>query len=246
MNEPEPHFEDDSLKAAIQRALGSEQASEALRQRVAASLRPTPRTVWRLPLVWTAAAAVLVVGLGLAYVILMRSSDRPAPAWLANAMVEAHDRCAALPDHHLLKNADGSTNQDDLAAIRKKMSADLAHPVAAEMLGDGWTFKGAGICTVSKVPAAHLLFARGDQTISIISVSAGAFYADTSSGGASYAQVANGHPISGFVSGNAIHCLIGSSKSGDLTLKEVTKLRERLRKTVSLAGTHAMGMCSVH
>jgi len=104
--------------------------------------------------------------------------------------------------------------------------------LVAELGGD-WQFQGATVSKISGVPAAHLLFKRGDETISIFSVSAGAFYMDNTRGdGTTYAQMDKGHPISGFVQGGAIHCLVGSSKSGNISLKEVTALRDKIRGQV--------------
>ena len=243
MQQSNEQFDDPALKQAIRRAMSATEPSgapPALRNRIEAMLRQEQAlqdarlSHWRRPMMsMLAAAAVLAIGLGVAYYLLGR--DEKAPQFFADAMVVAHDRCAGMTDHHLLQ---GIASDADLATIRQALHSKVGHPVLVTELGDGWKFAGAGVCEISNVPAAHMLFTRGDETVSIFSVSAGAFYMNSDSSGSSegktYAQIDQNHEISGFVQGGAIHCLVGYSKSGKLSLSEITKLRERIRNQVAM------------
>jgi hypothetical protein len=231
--------EDAVLKTALRRALGKPSAPPELRSRIEAMLaaehrkEQTKRALWRRPaFALISAAAVLLIGLGIAYQLINQGNE--VPEYFAQAMVQAHEQDAALADHHRLP---GVPADAPLSTVRAELRKHIGLPVLVAELGEGWKYEGASLTTVSGVPAAELFFTRGDASISIFSVSAAAAYINTSTSGdgTTYAQMENGHPISGFVQGGAIHCLVGSSKSGKLTLKEVTKLRDKLRGEVATA-----------
>jgi hypothetical protein len=250
MEARESQFDDPALKEALKRAFGHETAPAILRQRVTAAWAAEQRasalrarSAWHNPLSKLAVAAVLLIGFGVAYFILFRSTSVPIPSYFASSMLSAHDQCAGLGDHHLLQGVAG----DDLAAVRQKLRQELGHPVLASSPGPDWTFAGAGICKVGDTPAAHLLYKRGDDTISIISINARAFSYSTQDG-MTYEDTVNDHPISGFVKGGAVHCLIGSSKAGKLTLRELNGLRKKLKGSVSMGEPFGRvgGTCGLH
>ncbi|HEY7090313.1 MAG TPA: hypothetical protein VH518_19610, partial [Tepidisphaeraceae bacterium] len=219
MEQYESQFEDPELKAALQRALGGESASSALRARVAAAIEAEQqkalriRPAWVRPLAGLAAAAVLLIGFVFAYSLLF-SRDHTVPQWFAMAMVKTHDGSA-----HPSADLAG----DDFSAIGTKLRSQLGYPILSAPLGNDWKFQGAELTDVGSTKAAHLVFTRGDQTVSIFSgIPVGVLYSKEATEGMSYAQMENGHPVSGFVHAGAIHCLVGSSRDGSLDLKTLT------------------------
>src|SRR4051812_25654599 len=98
--------DDPAMRMALRRALGSETAPPALRSRVEAMLeverrkeQTRARALWRRPAFsMVAAAAVVLVGLGIAFLLVNRPSE--IPQYFADAMVTTHQQCSALGDHH--------------------------------------------------------------------------------------------------------------------------------------------------
>jgi hypothetical protein len=168
----------------------------------------------------------VVIGLGIAYVMLGRSEEK-VPQWFALEMVKTHDQCAALADHHLVADAATDANPAELGTLLEQR---IGHHVPMLMLKDGWKFTGGGVCTVGSVPAAHLLFTRGNDAVSIFSISSNVLYPGSDSAGKrNYAQTEQGHQIAGFISGGAVHCVVTSSTTNDLSLRDAIRMREELR-----------------
>lgn len=243
MEHDKPQFDDPALQSAVKRALGNETAPRQLRERVERALageRARPVRLLR-PLAGVAAAAVLFIGFSVAYHMLWASREKPVAQWFAAAMVVSHDQCSALPDHHLI--APDAPN--DLGAVRERLKSQLNHALLVTSLGDGWTFAGAGVCNIGSAPAAHMLFKRGDQTISIFSIPvANLAYSESVPDGTSYSQIEQSHPVSGFIQNGAVHCLVGSS---GLSLREITRLREAVRGQVSWRPDFASAAhCALH
>lgn len=220
-----PQFEDPALKAAIRDAMSREQAPRELRDRIAESLRADSRPISRRIIVLGMAACILL-GIGLSVLILWPANEKPAPNWFADAMIATHDQCKSLADHHRVKDVVDT----DQAALQTKYREMLGHPALIAMLDDGWQFKGAGVCEIAKVPAAHLFFTRGDETISVFSVTSRLLYQSSSTRDATYAQTQNGYQIAGFTAAGAVHCLVAHSPRGNLTLRQIIRLRDRLKK----------------
>jgi hypothetical protein len=237
MNESESeHFDDPQLKAALRRALPRERASVALQSRIEQSLADLSGASLRSGSSrrMLAAAAVLVIGIGLSVLFAVGSKEQPAPQWFADSMVATHDQSVALPGHRLPDDI-GST---DPATIQQKLVEKVGHPVMVAMPGDGWQFASAGVSEVSRIPAAHLIFTRGDQTLSIFSVPAGALYQNGSDGNLTYSQIDRNHEIAGFMYKNAVHCLVAYDKSGKLTLADTIKLRDQLRDQLGMTAAN--------
>jgi hypothetical protein len=258
-------FEDPELKSAVRRAWGSEHAPADLRNRVlnalaADSVRdpnaaavaesntlPDTRTraFWRRPAFgWAAAAAaVVLVGMGLAVSGRLGSTSAPVvasapvvpsiPTRLAAAMVRTHDSCLRLhaDDHHLFHAAP----KDDFGKIARAMSARLDHPVIAATVGDGWDFRGAAICPVVGLKSGHLVFARDDAAISVFSLPASAALANCPDHQNCEAAV-NGHPMAGFVENGGFYCVV-ATPGGKLVVdaQHVKTLRDQLHGQVLAA-----------
>ncbi|HVT89278.1 MAG TPA: hypothetical protein VHD56_10530 [Tepidisphaeraceae bacterium] len=229
MSEQSGQFEDPALKAAIYSALSREVAPAQLRRRISELMdaQMSPRPLWRHrnASLYAIAATLLIVGLGVGLTLTLQSREDQIPSHLANAMVEVHDKCKAAGDHHLLAGVSDS----DVVGMRKQLRELLGHPALVAMLGRDWKFKGAGICEVEGHPTAHLLFARGDETVSIFSVSEKLLFNDLPKDGSTFSQTVGNHELAGFVYGGAVHFLVGDMTSRKLTLGEMINLREALR-----------------
>jgi hypothetical protein len=137
---------------------------------------------------------------------------------------------------------------NDLPAARAKLRKELGHSVLVIDPGDGWTFQGASLADVGGTRAARFIFTRGDATISVYSLSTGALgYRYKAREAMTYAQTEGRYHISGFVRDGAVHCVVGSSDSGSLTLRQVTAVRNLIRKaaeTMSMGIYYEPGGCS--
>jgi hypothetical protein len=258
MSEPLHEFEDPALKQAVRRAFAGEgeAAPAALRQRVEAifaagavagtklgpaqeePLRRPDRSWWARQLTPKNAVAAAIALLAIAFMFWELRSEfittsppshyarTTFPDSFAVAMVAAHENCAKLPDHHLIPGKDP-------ASVKAPLAAAAGMTVAATDLGDGWQFEGAGLCNVGGVKAAHLLFARGKDTISMISMPAPASLASFNG---TYTEVVQDHPMSGVVSGGAVYCLIASAPDHAVTSHDLELLLERVKVQVGQHG----------
>jgi hypothetical protein len=236
----------DDLKARVMALTGQnpeeQPADEASAPVVIASIRPS---VWRHPWIryGLAAAAMVVVGFGLA----SRLDNRPrgsgvgTPVTMATALsapiakglVDSHDRCSTFPNH------DGypELSPNNFEAIRRRLQDRLGFPVIAgpieEALGrGGWRFRGAAICNVGDVQAAHLVFVRNGQAISVFSLPRSCCH---SPGSESHeCEDPNpDHPTALFVWSDGLHCVVGSSEDRSLSVDEVRAVLEQLRPTIA-------------
>ena len=253
-------FEDPALRAAVRKALGNEAAPAGLRRRVAALMaaeglaapagwgeaqqapvgRAQPSSRWaELRNTRTLAiAAVTFIAVGFAVLQIVTFFDWPGsssspfaiqpasfPVSFATAIVSTHDHCAKLADHHFVPG-------DDPGALKDQLSKAEGIAVSAIHPGDGWQFKGAGLCTVEQTKAAHLLFVRGPESLSIFSLPA-----PSSCHESAYSEVVSKHPVIGFTSEGVLYCVIGSATQGELTLTELEPVVSKVRASVgALAG----------
>lgn len=220
MNQDLPQFEDPALKQAIGRAFPKERASEALRGRVDDLLRggvPTrQRAFWARPSVWAMAASLMIV-ISLAVWFFQRDSSPPIGQETLVALVQRHDQCCASPTHY-----DRRFSQASFAAMGKAMSSQLHAPVlAADLRRDGWTFTGPAICRVGKQSAAHLIFRRGAQEISVFSLPK-----QQLANGGMWSTQLDGHLLAGFEKSGTIYCMVGRCPHGQLQTKDLRHLLE--------------------
>lgn len=178
---------------------------------------------------WSAIAASLVFLFLAIEVKVLFFPSQPAPGahvastsfpmTIAVSMVKAHDNCAKLSDHHLLEG-------NDFTALAAKLTQEQGVPVFAANLGDGWTFKGAGLCESDGKRAAHLIYVKGTQTISVFTSRS------SKSGGkgrSSYhRKTLQGHPIAGFVNQGAFYLVVGSSTDNSLTAQDLDPIVDQL------------------
>jgi hypothetical protein len=158
------------------------------------------------------------------------------PMTFAIEMVRTHQNCAKLPDHHL------AAGGNDFDALRDTLSQQEGIKVFAAALGDDWQFKGAGICKVGDTPAAHLLFARGDERVSVFSLP---FKPDYGDEGGSYSETVDHTAITGFANAGALYCVVGNKTTGgDIPMADVKPLLAKVRS--SLGCPAGSGACQFH
>jgi hypothetical protein len=252
MEHDDLEFDDAGLKGAIQRAWGDERAPQRLRGRVsrlmatadsidaaAAALPRASADQWRSRAYALTAAAVILFAVGVLVLFYRGMFDRArggaayaevipskteVPLTLARSMLATHAACGKLPDHHTVKDLDGKT----YAALTVKLTADLGFPTLARSIGAEWKFKGAGECDVGELRGAHLLFARGDQTISVFSLPASCM--NGVAPGAQYEGMVDNHAIAGFARPGAVYAVIGAGSGAgpSPSLEAVMVVRDML------------------
>ena len=244
--------------AAAERARGFE--ADAAAPAVFGTIGPdtTPPAIVRPPRFWQqpwlrygfAAAAMVLVGFGLAH----RLDDTPfgrddfaqtggggtdvtlastLPPPIRRGMLESHDRCQKF-EH----NAYPDLPAGNFPAMRERLEKHLGFPVLAgdveEALGrNGWRFQGAAVCKVGGVDAAHLVFVRNRQAISLFSLPRSCSHT-TRGGGARECEDPNpDHPVALFVWSDGVHCVVGSSTDRSLSVDQVRSVLDHLRPTLA-------------
>ena len=242
-------FDEPGLKGAVQRAWGGEQSPQRLRARVsrliatAASVDQAPAPVstwerWQGRVYGLAAAAVLMLGIGLLVLYyqgafesnvsrfagaaqpISMPSKTPMPISLARSMLATHNSCGKLHDHRLVDDLPANNYR----ALSVKLTSDLGFPVIARGLGAEWKFRGAGECSVGELRGSHLLFVRGDESISVFSLPSSCMMGIPP--GAQFEGPVQGHPVAGFSRGGAVYAFVGSSPAASLTTEALTAIRD--------------------
>jgi hypothetical protein len=213
-------FNDPELKGALRRAAGGETAPAGLRDRIVAMAgaeAPPTRVNWRQTWAYKlAVAAVLLVGFGaLGYQIWQMNRPRVYNPNLAisdalyQAMLTAHEA----------GGGGGVTSLAEAAGLAKQINRPV---LVADLTRDGWRFTGGAVRKVGAFSAAQLDFQKGKASISVFSLPASA--ASGADNCADYEKVFKGAPIAGFISGEGLYCIVGSSPDGSLSVEEVKQL----------------------
>jgi hypothetical protein len=252
-------FDDAGLKGAVQSAWGSERAPQQLRGRIsrllatagtldAASAEPAAPSAWerwQSRLYGLAAAAVIVLAIGLLVLYYYGAFDQAAsaryadagavmiptktdvPAALAESMVITHRTCGKLHDHRFI------TGVNSYGALNVKLTASLGFPSLARGIGPEWKFQGAGECMVGDLRGSHLMFAHGDQSVSVFSLPAACMSGCSS--GAQFEKTVNGAAVAGFARSGAVYAVVGTQANANngagsaaMSLETVTAIRNAL------------------
>lgn len=229
-------FEDPVLQTAVKRLYAQERAPAALRERIAATMAGTAgETSMRLdrrPSGWISlftqpyglalAASLAVVAIAGAYMAWLRpvSASDIGQTTLA-AMVQTHDRCCEHADHFMAGiPKDGCRSAGE--AIQRQLRETV---LAANLVTDGWEYRGAGICPVGEVRSAHLVYARGEQRLSVFSLPA-SLCSEAKEGNICVKEV-NGHVIAGLVRTGGVYSMVGHCPKNSLKAEEIVSLFER-------------------
>ena len=111
-----------------------------------------------------------------------------------------------------------------------KLAAGAGVTASTISLGGDWKFKGAGVCQVGESKAAHLLFVRADEFVSIFSLAAPE---DCGYGSDSYRDMFEKHPVAGFRRGDALYCVVGSKGSGEMSREQVDPVLKQVETSVA-------------
>ncbi len=235
-------FDDPALKAALRRCFAQESAPGSLRARIqalagaassaAVEMKPASadRSFWSRRWFPVAAAATVLLGIG-AY-ILVRQKAAGTGGSLANDVVlvdmaQRHDSCCALPNHNYIHTA-----LNDFPAAGRLMAAQLNHPVlSADLVKEGWHFRGAAICPVGSTRSAHLVFdfPGTGKTLSCFSVKLPTAAHD----GESITTSVKGHALAGFVRGDTCYCMVEFDSDGPTDAADLQKLLLRHENELS-------------
>jgi hypothetical protein len=228
MNTDIDQLDDPSLKKALKRVYGHESAPPALRQRIQdifsdpqAGVLQRNRSWWQQPVFRFAAAALFVVAVG----SLALWFNRPVNAGtmdlaLIAAMVSTHDHCCDQ-DHR-----DKQIPQDDRQTAGRALESKVHAPVLmANLIDEGWIFKGAAVCPVNGKSSAHLVFSRGGQRLSVFSLPVSACTQKPTC--RLYKENRGGHVIAGIVKDNGLYCMIAHCPKHGIDINEVCSLLER-------------------
>ena len=251
MEHDDLEFSDPGLRSAVCRAWEGEHAPQRLRARVGRLLATAPSVDqpavehsawerWQGRVYGLAAAAVFLLGIGLlvlyyqgvfdpaapgrgAYAMrVILPTKAPMPITLAQSMVATHTSCGKLPTHELVSDLPTRS----FRALSVKLTSDLGFPVMARGLGSDWTFKGAGECVIGRLQGAHLVFVRGEETISVFSLPASCMMGVRP--GAHFDGTVQGHQVAGFSRGGAIYAVVASSPTGPVKSGMVNSIRDGL------------------
>ncbi len=246
MKTDETEFHDPALQAAIKRTWGAECCPVALRKslRNLADEADQPIRLW---LAWGAAAAAV-----LAMAVILSAVHQPAvpavselafsqngevfPTALQTELIKTHDRCAQKPTHQRLL-----VSMNDDAAMASAMRSQLSRAVLVARPSQGnWTFKGASVCQVASSPTGHLIFASGDQALSVFSLPN--TLDPNLKDGAHVEAMKDGHPIAAFAKNGALFCLVSSGAKDTMTVEQLADMRDRMEGQVtSVAATETPG-----
>lgn len=163
------------------------------------------------------------------------------PASVAQDIVDVHARCQEDPDHRSHQDI----ARDDFAALRQRLGRELGFPVLLAPLDAGgapgnhrntdtnnidqrpWEFRGGAICPIDRRPAAHSVFVRNGQAVSIFSLPRSA--CPDARGGEEVEDPNPSRPLTVFVRPDGVHCVIGTSPDGSLSPEQLRVICQRLR-----------------
>ena len=202
---------------------------------------PAPRRPGRLVIdrnFWRTAAAAACVLIALSFMAYQIREQFFPPSRIAYApgvagitvpeavvvhLTRTHDNCSRLEDHHKIPG-------DNPEALREKLTAGAGVTASTISLGADWKFKGAGICAVGDKQAAHLLFVRADEYVSIFSMLAPEECGYSTE---DYAALYEKHPVAGFRQGSALYCVVASSSKRDMSKDELNPVLDKMRTAVA-------------
>jgi anti-sigma factor RsiW len=234
---PEQLLDDDDaeLRRAIKRVRGGHVADEALRSRIAQSLAaesaPAPTTSSRQMSFWRrwapriAIAACLLFAGGVLEHIRHKAEERSTYATandaLMKAMVDAHRRPGDVVDYYQVDPFRPAAQIRDQLKARLKRQTPLP-----DLRSAGWKLEAADVESLNGAVTARLGFAKGDRNATLFSLPQFAFIGAEE--GESYDVMIDGYPISGYITRDGVHCIVGDP---DVPLSEVTALRKTLQKS---------------
>jgi hypothetical protein len=227
-------FDDPELKACVKKAFGGEFAPISLRKKVAAiqaELHRADRFKISFsnynPIYALTAAAILFLAVGMAFSNYLSTQTYTPVAAAPNDGISISIFKAMMTKHD--HSADADRIHGDVTTARMNLQSSVDQPVLAENIGEGWTFRSAGVVYLANNPTAQVVFTRGDQTLSIFSMPL--MVNEEAYGDGVYESTIADHPVTGFVTSSGVYFLVGSDPTGKLTLTELCALRDKIRES---------------
>jgi hypothetical protein len=227
MSSPVEDFDAPELKTAVKRLYRSERAPLGLRQSVERILapqaaRPIPMRIDRAAMWQWAAAAVIMVGLGGLIARVSYERSHPIGGQTLAAMVKVHDYCCKDGRKHRQKEIP----HENFVLVGQSMASRLKEPVlAAEM--KGWNFVGAAMCPINGKPAAHLVYQRGGQWLSIFSIPAAS--CDKFREGGMGSEIIGDHMVACFTKTGGVYSMVATCPQKQIDLQEIQQLLKKHR-----------------
>jgi hypothetical protein len=192
------------------------------------------RAMRRQWILWPLAAAAMLV-ISVALWDRYASHGNPStiasalPTGLENDLIKTHDHCCKMEDHQRL-----GVPRDDDAAIVSTLHSTLHQPVVMYHPKDaGWKFRGAAICPVGTTPSEHLVYAKGDNVISVFALP-GASLPGATEGG-EYSGTINQHCVVAFVKDGALFCVVGTGPEGTVSVDQLRQMTAEMKPAVAFA-----------
>lgn len=224
-------FNDPELKKAAQRAWAQESAPPRLRTRIAATVTAWPQPRWTDSISWQAfagLAAIVLLGTTIMFSNLWTNSQAPRvylPAEVAAMIMQTHDRCCLVNDHHFVPRQFAK----DMPDTGRWLSSKAHVPVVAVDMDQGWNYCGAGACRVNGITSGHLLFKRGPDDLSIFSLPAAQFGLPAKNEDFAIDTYKN-HTYAAFVKNGALYCVMARDPSGQFGPPQVEAVRQSLMR----------------
>ena len=233
-------FEDPGLKTALKRIYGAERAPAELRERLMRSLaeasplsplsqstiftdrpiQPPPirQHFWSFPSFRAAAAVFLVALAGLTW-FAVNTSASPIQQDALLAMIQTHDHCCG--DEHQDDHQLPGVPTTDLALVGRTLGKELNQPVwVPDLSEEGWQLASAAICTVGAKKSSHLIYQKGQNKLSVFSMSG----QGCSSKDGACGRELQSHVIAGLARGGSVHCVVGYCPEGKIKQEDVNKI----------------------
>ena len=237
--------DDPELRRAIKRVRGGHVADDALRSRIQQALEsaapaaaaPAPaaavtqhRSFWQRWAPRLAIAACLLIAGGALEHVRHKAAERTEYAaandTLLMAMVNAHMKPGDAADIQPIDASRHATVlRDDLNRRLKRQTP------TPDLRAAGWNLRAADIESLNGAVAARFAFANGSRSATLFSLPQFAFIG--AEDGESYDVVVNGHPISGYITRDGVHCIVGDA---GVPLSEITALRRALQRASENSG----------
>ena len=150
----------------------------------------------------------------------LRSRIGAANNTLMAAMVVAHQHPGEAIDAQAIDAA------REPAQIRDDLNHRLnRQPPTPDLRAAGWNLRAADIESLNGAVTARLAFANGPRNATLFSLPQFAFIGAEED--ESYDIVVNDCPISGYITRDGVHCIVGDAGT---PLSEITELRKRLQQ----------------
>jgi hypothetical protein len=232
--------DDVELRRAIKRVRGGHVADDALRSRIQQTLESAApaaaaavtqhASFWQRWAPRLAIAACLLIAGGTLEHLRHKAEERTTYAaandTLLQAMVNAHTRPTDATDAQPIDaSRDANQVRDDL---NRRLKRQTPKP---DLRTAGWNLRAADVESLNGAVTARFAFANGPRNATLFSLPQFAFIG--AEDGESYDVVVNGHPISGYITRDGVHCIVGDS---GVPLSEITALRKSLQKASENSG----------